>query len=99
MFDRNRDIDGKKILIFKTALYTRGSVNVENMKKNLIYYVERLYRESDMDQITAFFDMENSGMSNMDLDYTRYIINLFKYYYPNSLNYILVYELPWVLTG
>lgn len=52
-----------------------------------------------MEQITAFFDMEDSGMSNMDLDYTRYIINLFKHYYPNSLNYILVYELPWVLTG
>lgn len=52
-----------------------------------------------MDQITAFFDMADSGMSNMDLDYTRYIITLFKQYYPNSLNYILVYELPWVLTG
>lgn len=52
-----------------------------------------------MDQITAVFDMQDSGMSNMDLDYTRYVINLFKLYYPNSLNYILVYELPWVLTG
>lgn len=99
MFHRGVDCDGKRILIFKTKLYTRGDFNVENMKKNLIYYVERMYRETDMEQITAFFDMEGSGMSNMDLDYTRYIINLFKYYYPNSLNYILVYELPWVLTG
>lgn len=52
-----------------------------------------------MEQITVLFDMEDTGMSNMDLDYTRYIINLFKLYYPNSLNYILVYELPWVLTA
>lgn len=44
MFDRNVDCDGKRLLIFKTKLYTRGSFNVENMKKNLIYYVERLYR-------------------------------------------------------
>lgn len=99
MFDRNVDCDGKRILIFKTKMYTRGQFNIETMKKNLIYYLERLYRETDMDQITAFFDMEDSGMSNMDLEYTRYIINTFKLYYPNSLNYILVYELPWVLTG
>lgn len=99
MFDRNVDCDGKRILIFKTKMYTRGQFNIEIMKKNLIYYLERLYRETDMDQITAFFDMEDSGMSNMDLEYTRYIINTFKLYYPNSLNYILVYELPWVLTG
>lgn len=52
-----------------------------------------------MEQITVLFDMEDTGMANMDLDYTRYIINLFKLYYPNSLNYILVYELPWVLTA
>lgn len=99
MFDRNVDCDGKRILIFKTKMYTRGQFNIEIMKKNLIYYLERLYRETDMYQITAFFDMEDSGMSNMDLEYTRYIINTFKLYYPNSLNYILVYELPWVLTG
>lgn len=61
--------------------------------------VKMSFRESDMDQITVFFDMEDSGMSNLDMDYTRYIINLFKLYYPNSCNYILVYELPWVLTG
>lgn len=52
-----------------------------------------------MEQITILFDMEDTGMSNMDLDYTRYIINLFKLYYPNSLNHILIYELPWVLTA
>lgn len=65
----------------------------------IVLTVKISFRESDMDQITVFFDMEDSGMSNLDMDYTRYIINLFKLYYPNSCNYILVYELPWVLTG
>lgn len=44
MFDHNVDIDGKRLLIFKTKMYTRGAYNIEVMKKNLIYYVERLYR-------------------------------------------------------
>lgn len=44
MFERGVDVDGKKILIFKTKMYIRGECDVSQMKKNLIYYVERLYR-------------------------------------------------------
>lgn len=44
MFDHNVDCDGKRLLIFKTKMYVRGQYNVDSMKKNLIYYVERLYR-------------------------------------------------------
>lgn len=53
MFDRNKDVDGKRLLIFNTKMYIRGTHNIDDMKKNLIYYVERLYRETDMDQITG----------------------------------------------
>lgn len=38
-------------------------------------------------------------MKNLDLDYTKQIVHLLKYYYPNNLNYIFVFELPWILTG
>jgi CRAL/TRIO domain len=33
------------------------------------------------------------------MEFTRYIIDVFKYYYPNSLNWILVYEMPWILNA
>lgn len=38
-------------------------------------------------------------MKNLDLDYTKQIVHILKCYYPNNLNYIFVYELPWILTG
>ena len=56
-------------------------------------------RKDKGDQITIFFDMADTGLSNMDLEYTKYLISLCKYYYPNFLNYILVFEMPWVLNG
>jgi CRAL/TRIO domain len=43
--------------------------------------------------------MSDCGLSNMDLDFTKYLINLFKSYYPNFLNYIIVYDMAWVLNG
>ena len=43
--------------------------------------------------------MAETGLSNMDMDYTKYLITLCQYYYPNFLNYILIFEMPWVLNG
>jgi len=33
------------------------------------------------------------------MELIQYMIQVFKDYYPWSLNYILVYEMPWVLNG
>ena len=46
-----------------------------------------------------FFDCSNCGLKNMDMEFIQFIINCFKDYYPWMLNYILVFEMPWVLNG
>lgn len=57
------------------------------------------FREENGKGITIFFDLEGCGLSNLDLDLTRYLISLFKQYYPHFLNYILIYEMAWILNG
>lgn len=56
-------------------------------------------RESNFDKFTMVFEMANCGLSNVDLGYTRTVVNVFKSYYPNTVNYMLIYDLPWVLNG
>lgn len=41
--------------------------------------------------------MADTGISNMDMEFTKYLIGLFKSYYPNFLNYIIIFEMPWIL--
>ena len=43
--------------------------------------------------------MVDAGLSNMDMELTKYLIGLFKDYYPNYLNYIIILEMPWVLNA
>jgi len=43
--------------------------------------------------------MADTGMGNMDMEFIKYLIGLFKMYYPDFLNYILVFEMPWILNG
>lgn len=57
------------------------------------------FREDNGNQISIFFDMSESGISNLDMEFTKYLIGLFKSYYPNFLNYIIIFEMPWVLNA
>lgn len=43
-FPRNRDIDGKVILIMKSKLHIRGLRNTEQLIRGFIYWIERLNR-------------------------------------------------------
>ena len=43
--------------------------------------------------------MEETGWANMDMDFIRYFITLLKTYYPYFVNYLIIYEMPWLLNG
>ncbi|XP_065359809.1 motile sperm domain-containing protein 2-like [Calliphora vicina] len=99
IFQHNKDIDGKPLLIFKTKLHVKGAKNMDDVLKVLVYWIERMHRETNMDKCTIFFDMDGTGLSNMDLEFIKMIIETFKMYYPNALNYIIVFEMAWVLNA
>lgn len=44
MFPRNRDIDGKAILVLKSKLHVRGARDTDQLIRNFIYWVERMNR-------------------------------------------------------
>lgn len=99
MFARGKDLDGKTVFIFRSRLYTRGSRDLDEMKRVFLYWLERCIREANDDYITFMFELTDAGLSNVDMDFTKYIITTLKSYYPYSLNYILVYDLPWILNA
>lgn len=57
------------------------------------------FREEYGKWITVVFDMRDTGMKNMDMEFIQYMIDLFKSYYPWILNNIIVFEMPWLLNG
>ncbi|XP_046734885.1 motile sperm domain-containing protein 2-like [Diprion similis] len=96
-FPHNKDKDGKTLLIFKSKLHFKGTKDFGELQRCIVYWFERLERQDKGTQISVFFDMADTGLSNLDMEFTKYLIGLFKTYYPNFLNYIIIYEMPWVL--
>lgn len=98
-FPRGRDVDGCLMLILKSKMHVKGQKDYEELKKIMIYWFDRLEREENGSQITMFFDMDGAGLGNMDMELIKYLITLFKHYYPHFLNYIVIFNMPWVLNA
>jgi len=99
LFSRNRDKDGMKLLVFCVGKHVKGIEKAEDMKKFFVYQLERLGREEGLAQFSIVFDCRNAGLKNMDMEFTQFMINVMKDYYPDPLNYIIVFEMPWVLNA
>ncbi|CAH2083380.1 unnamed protein product [Euphydryas editha] len=98
-FPHGRDIDGCLLLIIKSKKHVKGVKEFEELKKIIIYWFDRIEREENGNKVTLFFDLDGCGLSNVDMDLTNYLISLFKSFYPNFLNYIIIYQMPWVMSA
>lgn len=98
-FGYGKDKDNRSLLVIKSKLHVKGAKDYNELQRCIVYWFERLEREGNGNQISLFFDMTESGLSNLDMDFTKYLIGLFKNYYPNFLNYIIILEMPWVLNA
>lgn len=43
------------------------------------------------------FDLSGAGLGNVSMDLLNFLIHTLKTYYPLSVQYVLVHNLPWVL--
>lgn len=44
-------------------------------------------------------DCLDSGLANVDMEYINILLGTLKTYYPETLHYILIYEMPWIMNG
>ncbi|XP_037085648.1 motile sperm domain-containing protein 2-like [Pollicipes pollicipes] len=99
MCTHGQDKKGCRIAIFNARFHERVSgARFEDVKKFLVFWIEKVDREEKGKRISLFFDMGNAGMSNVDIPFISYLVNLFKFYYPDMLNNIMVFELPFIMT-
>lgn len=99
MFPHCRDKDGKQLFIIKVKSNVKGAYKVEEMHKVLVYWFDRLEKQEKGDKISIFFEMTGAGLSHLDMEFVQYLISLFRDYYPFFLNYIIIFEMSWILNA
>jgi hypothetical protein len=93
------DIENRKIMLVKVALHKKG-VQMDEVKRFICWQLEQYHKENlGGKRMVLIFDFTSAGIMNMDLDLVRFIITCLSTYFPGILGYILLFEMPWLLSS
>ncbi|XP_050975301.1 motile sperm domain-containing protein 2 [Labeo rohita] len=93
------DKEGNKLFWFRVKLHVKDAKSILDKKRYVAFWLERYAKREPGMPLTVVFDMSESGLSNIDMDFVKYIINCFKVYYPKFLSKMIMYEMPWIMNA
>ncbi|XP_052246361.1 motile sperm domain-containing protein 2-like isoform X2 [Dreissena polymorpha] len=94
-FFHNHDKDGNAILYIDVKKHRRDAKLLPTLKKCFAFMLETHTKQFPGVKLCVLLDLAGSGVSNLDMDFIRFIINSFKSYFPSLLEYLLLYEMQW----
>ncbi|KAE8299249.1 Motile sperm domain-containing protein 2 [Larimichthys crocea] len=93
------DKEGNKLFWFKVKLHMKDNKTITDKKKYVAFWLERYAKKEPGMPLTVVFDMAESGLSNIDMEFVKYIINCFKVYYPKFLSKMIIVDMPWIMNA
>ncbi|GIY28184.1 motile sperm domain-containing protein 2 [Caerostris extrusa] len=92
-----KDKEGNPIIMILVRYHKKAPEFAKELRRFVIYWVELMEEQTKGGQMTVIMSCVGAGLSNLDLDLIKFLITLFRSYYPDSLAHILIYEMPWIL--
>lgn len=92
------DILGRPVILLDASKHFPGQFPVTSTKKLCAYAVrEAIDRLPDgKDTFITIYDLRRFGTANADLQFIKYLIDLFFVYHPKRLGQSLLVDAPWV---
>ncbi|XP_075724690.1 vitamin D3 receptor isoform X2 [Rhipicephalus microplus] len=91
----NVDRYGNHVLLLRPA--NIRSLPMADVRRVLVFFVETLLRRQNASRITLLVDCVGGDRHQLDLG--RYLMALFRCYYPRSLGFVLLWQPPRLLQG
>jgi len=86
------DLEGHKILIVRVKTQKKG-VLVEEGKKFFAFNLEQQFRTAPENQITIIFDFTDAGVTNMDMEISKFMVTATSVYFPNLIAHNLMFKM------
>ncbi|KAK2533798.1 Mospd2 [Columba livia] len=99
LFLHGYDKEGYKLFWFRVKHHTKDPKQQLDKKKLVAFWLEHYAKRDHGKPLTVVFDMSETGISHIDLDFVRFIVNCFTDYYPNFLTKIVIFEMPWIMNA
>lgn len=99
IYPQGKDKAGCHILVLRNKNFCKGFTEPETMKKVFVFFAEKLYNECGAKKITILIDCTDCGLSNVDVDLIKFMVDLFITKYPIGIGHALIYNMPWLLNA
>lgn len=90
---------GNVTLWMRVKHHRRSNELTNIMKQFVLCVMEECDKAADGRGVAVVFDLSSCGIKNADPSFLFWLLNSFRSYCPKGLSYILVYNLPWVLSA
>jgi len=99
LFIYEPDKQGTMVLYMRIRMH-RKTVELEEPEKGFVVHTfNKAEKLSKGQGFAIVFDLTGAGYSNLDLPFLSFLIQFGRNHFPGSLSYILVYNLPWILSS
>lgn len=93
------DLLGNTVIYIRAKLYDKKLTCIQELfQRYVMHIVNRVDNERDGRGWSMVFDCSGLGMANMDVNMLLFMLNEVIPHLPKGLNYVLIYELPWLLS-
>ncbi|XP_075395753.1 motile sperm domain-containing protein 2 isoform X1 [Tenrec ecaudatus] len=93
------DKEGNKLFWIKVKYHVKDNKTALDKKKLTAFWLERYAKRESGKPLTVMFDLSETGLNNIDMDFVRFIINCFKVYYPKYLSKLVIFDMPWIMNA
>ncbi|KAL5267620.1 hypothetical protein ACHWQZ_G004607 [Mnemiopsis leidyi] len=97
MYFRGKDSDGTDVLWVEPKAFDKNKRR--EFEKYLMWLVENRPGEAECSQITIVLALSDVGLTEADVDFIKYFINLFMYYTADVMKKMLIHNMHWLLNG
>ncbi|XP_075535957.1 motile sperm domain-containing protein 2-like isoform X1 [Dermacentor variabilis] len=99
VYPHGKDTAGSHVLVLRNKNYIKGLADRDSVKRVFIFFIEKLFNECGAKKITVLMDCSDIGVSNIDVDLLKFVVDVFISKYPIGLGNALIYNMPWLLNA
>lgn len=94
-----KDVEDNVMIYIRVKLFKKGEFPIDDVKKYMAFLLDRVDRETRGDGWALCFDCTDAGFSNVDMELLKFVVQVLTNYFVENCRYVLIYEMPWVLTS
>lgn len=94
-----QDVEKNVMVYIRVSLFKKGEHPIEDVKKYLAFLLDRVDRQTKGDGWALCFDCTDAGISNVDMELLKFVVQALTNYFVENCRYVLIFEMPWILSS